>query len=90
MSGRVHATVKLACIRDCAVRVVLVYLMRGTQTCTKFISVLVPLRKEMLYLSWFILLCRPFTAQSLSTLHQFTSPGTVLLAVSDLPINIRY
>jgi len=27
---------------------------------------------------------------TLSTLHQFVSPGTVLLVVSDLPVNIRY
>lgn len=44
MSGRVHATVKIACVEDCAVRVVLVYLMCGSQTYTKCNSVLVPLR----------------------------------------------
>ena len=47
-------------------------------------------RKELLYLSWFILLCRPFTTQNLSTLYQLTSPSAVLLVVSDLPLYIRY
>lgn len=46
MSGRVHATVKIACVQDGAIHVVLVYPMCGTQTCTKCISVLVPLRKR--------------------------------------------
>lgn len=35
-----------SCVQDCAIRVVLVYLMCGTQTFTKCISVLVPLRKR--------------------------------------------
>jgi len=30
MSGRVHETVKIACVQDCAFRVVLVYLMWHT------------------------------------------------------------
>lgn len=45
MSGRVHATVKIACVEDCAVRAVLFYLMCCSQTYTKCISALVPLRK---------------------------------------------
>jgi len=35
-----------SCVQNCAVRVVLVYLMCGTQTFTRCISVLVPLRKR--------------------------------------------
>jgi len=46
--------------------------------------------KELLYLSWFILLCRQFTTQNLSTLHQLRSLGTVPLVASDLPLYFRY
>ena len=39
ISGRFHTTCKIAYVQECAVHVVLVYLMFGTQTYTKCICV---------------------------------------------------